>query len=88
MDANNNDADDGKVDDKAEADREATGKSWRKTLDLSAVGLAFPIALAIGYGLGSGIGDKFGYPVAGRVIGSVVGALAGFHNLLHMANRK
>lgn len=71
----------------AEQRREATRSSWRRSLDLSAVGIAFPIALIIGFVLGKEAGDALGYPLTGRIVGGVVGALAGFHNLLRQAKR-
>lgn len=72
----------------APADRAASRRSWRRAVDLSAVGIAFPIALIMGFVLGREVGDWLGYPVAGRVIGGVIGAAAGFRNLLLLANRR
>jgi hypothetical protein len=69
-------------------DRAAARRSWRRAVDLSAVGIAFPIALIVGFVLGREVGEWLGYPVAGRVIGGLIGAAAGFRNLLLLANRR
>lgn len=70
------------------ADRAASRRSWRRAVDLSAVGIAFPIALIMGFVVGREVGEWLGYPVAGRVIGGLIGAAAGFRNLLLQAGRR
>jgi hypothetical protein len=58
-----------------------------RILDLSAVGLAFPIALLLGYFAGRAIGGWLGSAQIGAMIGALVGILGGFYNLYKMVSR-
>jgi hypothetical protein len=58
-----------------------------RILDLSAVGLAFPIALLIGYFGGRMVGGWVGNPQLGSLIGALLGIAGGFYNLFKMVSR-
>ena len=58
-----------------------------RILDLSAVGLAFPIALLIGYFLGRTIGGWLGNAQLGSLVGALLGIAGGFYNLFKMVSR-
>jgi F0F1-type ATP synthase assembly protein I len=58
-----------------------------RILDLSAVGLAFPIALLIGYFAGRLIGGWLGNAQLGSLIGALLGIAGGFYNLIKMVSR-
>ena len=58
-----------------------------RILDLSAVGLAFPVALLLGYFAGRLIGGWLGNPQLGAMIGALVGIAGGFYNLFKMVSR-
>ena len=62
-------------------------KERQKMLELSAVGLAFPIAIAIGYFFGRTVGSWWDQPGLGGLIGVLLGVAAGFHNLLRATGR-
>jgi F0F1-type ATP synthase assembly protein I len=66
---------------------EETRQERQKMLELSAVGLAFPIAIAIGYFFGRTVGSWWDHPGAGGLVGVLLGVAAGFHNLLRAAGR-
>ena len=58
-----------------------------RILDLSAVGLAFPIALLIGYFGGRAVGGWLGNVQLGSLIGALLGIAGGFYNLFKMVSR-
>jgi hypothetical protein len=58
-----------------------------RILDLSAVGLAFPVALLLGYFGGRLIGGWLGNARVGSMIGALLGIAGGFYNLLQMVSR-
>jgi len=58
-----------------------------RILDLSAVGLAFPIALLLGYFGGRLIGGWLGSAQIGGLAGALIGILGGFYNLFKMVSR-
>jgi hypothetical protein len=58
-----------------------------RALDLSAVGLAFPIAIVFGYLAGRGIGRWLDHESAGIMIGILVGIAAGFYNFFKLISR-
>lgn len=67
--------------------QEETRQQRLRILDLSAVGLAFPIALLLGYFAGRAIGGWLGSAQTGAMIGALVGILGGFYNLYKMVSR-
>jgi Putative F0F1-ATPase subunit Ca2+/Mg2+ transporter len=71
----------------AESGSEEQRRARFRVLDLSAVGLAFPIALLLGYFGGRLIGGWLGNPQAGAMIGVAVGIAGGFYNLFKMVSR-
>jgi hypothetical protein len=58
-----------------------------RVLDLSAVGLAFPISLLLGYFGGRLVGGWMGNPQLGGLIGALLGIAGGFYNLFKMVSR-
>ena len=58
-----------------------------RILDLSAVGLAFPVALLIGYFAGRTIGGWLGNAQVGSLVGALLGIAGGFYNLFKMVSR-
>jgi hypothetical protein len=58
-----------------------------RILDLSAVGLAFPIALLLGYFGGRVVGGWLGNVQLGGLIGALLGIAGGFYNLFKMVSR-
>ena len=71
----------------AESGAEEQRRARFRVLDLSAVGLAFPIALLLGYFGGRLIGGWLGNPQVGAMIGVLVGIAGGFYNLFKMVSR-
>jgi len=70
-----------------EAPREERRQERLRVLDLSAVGLAFPIALLLGYFAGRTIGDWLGSAQIGGLVGALFGIVGGFYNLFKMVAR-
>jgi hypothetical protein len=70
-----------------DAPQEARRLERLRILDLSAVGLAFPIALLIGYFAGRAIGGWLGSAQLGGLIGALLGIAGGFYNLFKMVSR-
>jgi hypothetical protein len=74
-----------------EAERETPEDAQRRArfgvLDLSAVGLAFPVALLLGYFGGRLIGGWLGNASLGAMIGVLFGIAGGFYNLFKMVSR-
>jgi F0F1-type ATP synthase assembly protein I len=58
-----------------------------RVLDLSAVGLAFPIALLLGYFAGRTVGGWLGSAQTGAMVGALLGIVGGFYNLFKMVSR-
>ena len=58
-----------------------------RILDLSAVGLAFPVALLIGYFAGRTICGWLGNAQVGSLVGALLGIAGGFYNLFKMVSR-
>jgi hypothetical protein len=71
----------------AEGPQEERRQERLRILDLSAVGLAFPIALLLGYFAGRAIGGWLGSAQLGGMIGALVGIIGGFYNLFKMVSR-
>ena len=70
--------------------RETKDKQRRermKVLDLSAVGIAFPVAILFGYFVGRLIGGWFDAARVGGMIGLLFGIAGGFYNFIKMAIR-
>lgn len=51
-------------------------------LDLSTVGLVFPVAAVLGYFVGGWIGSWFDAVRTGQLVGLLLGIASGFYNLL------
>ena len=69
---------------------EEEGKDLRermRVLDLSAVGIAFPVAMILGYFMGRTIGGWFDAARVGGMIGLFFGIAGGFYNFLKMVIR-
>jgi hypothetical protein len=58
-----------------------------RNVDLSSIGLAFPIATMLGYWLGSAIGGWFDVEKAGGLVGMGFGIVAGFYNVYKVVVR-
>lgn len=71
----------------AEEPREERRQERLRVLDLSAVGLAFPIALLLGYFGGRMVGEWLGSAQVGGMIGALLGIAGGFYNLYKMVSR-
>ena len=71
----------------AESGAEEQRRARFRVLDLSAVGLAFPVALLLGYFGGRLIGGWVGNAKVGAMIGVLVGIAGGFYNLFKMVSR-
>lgn len=69
------------------AKRRKRRREWGKVLNLSVVGMVFPVALLMGYFAGRWIGGLFGAERVGSLIGLFVGLGAGFRNLFVMIDR-
>lgn len=65
--------------------RAARRKKVVRELDMSTVGMVFPIALLLGYFGGGLVGEWFGSPELGSWIGLGFGLLSGFYNLFKVA---
>jgi hypothetical protein len=70
-----------------EGPREERRKERLRVLDLSAVGLAFPIAMLLGYFAGRKVGGWLGSAQVGSMIGLGLGIAGGFYNLYKMVSR-
>ena len=72
----------------ADSGKQERGNRERlRVLDLSAVGLAFPVALLFGYFAGRYLGGLVGAAQLGSMIGALFGIVGGFYNLFKMINR-
>ena len=74
-----------------EGSRQARWSEYRQLLDVSVIGLVFPLSIAFGYLFGRLIGALFGAERLGAAIGVVFGILAGFYNVfktLHRLDRR
>lgn len=60
-------------------------REWARGVDLSTVGLVFPIAALIGVFAGRAVGSWFSQPGWGMAIGGAFGVAAGFYNLVKVA---
>lgn len=67
--------------------REEQRRERIRLLDLTAVGLAFPLALLIGYFGGRVVGSWLGSESVGAMIGTGLGIGGGFYNLYKMVAR-
>ena len=67
--------------------RESKARGRFRILDLSAVGIAFPVALLLGYFAGRTVGGWFGAERMGALIGTLLGIVSGFYNFFKMIVR-
>jgi hypothetical protein len=67
--------------------REEVRQERLRILDLSAVGLVFPVAMLIGYFGGRVVGGWLGSAQLGGLVGSLLGIAGGFYNLFKMVSR-
>ena len=58
-----------------------------RALDLSAVGIAFPVAILFGYFVGRLIGGWLGAARVGGMIGLLFGVAGGFYNFIKIVTR-
>lgn len=69
------------------SNKEVKRRERLQMLDLSAMGLVFPVAMVLGYYAGREIGGWWGADRSGALIGLLVGVLAGFYNVYKMIAR-
>ncbi len=67
------------------AKRAGRRKKLARDLDLSTIGMVFPIALLLGYFGGGLVGGWLGAEQLGSWIGLLLGLLSGFYNLFKVA---
>lgn len=65
---------------------ERTRQSFR-VIDLSSIGLVFPVAMILGYLAGGVIGSWLGFKEAGQMIGGFLGIVSGFYNVYKVVLR-
>jgi len=63
---------------------ESKRREWIKLMNLSVIGMVFPISLLMGYFAGRYIGGFFDATSLGGMIGALVGLLSGFYNMFKM----
>ena len=61
-------------------------REWVKLMNLSVLGMVFPVSLVLGYFAGRWIGSFFDAVRVGGMIGAVFGILGGFYNMFKMVS--
>ncbi len=62
-------------------------KQGMKALDLSSIGLVFPVAMFLGYWVGGVVGGWIGFQRPGQLIGGFLGIVSGFYNVYKVVLR-
>ena len=61
-------------------------REWAKLMNLSVIGLVFPVSMVLGFLAGRFIGGYFDAARLGGVIGGLVGIVSAFYNLFKMVS--
>lgn len=69
------------------ADGDSSRREWVKLMNLSVLGIVFPVSLVLGYFAGRWIGSFFDAVRVGGMIGAIFGLLAGFYNMFKMVSQ-
>ncbi len=57
-------------------------REWARLMNLSVIGMVFPVSMVLGYLGGRWIGGFFEATRVGGMIGALVGIVAGFYNMI------
>ena len=60
---------------------ESRRREWVKLMNVSVVGMVFPVSMVLGYLGGRFVGSWFESAQAGGLIGGLLGLMAGFYNV-------
>ncbi len=58
-----------------------------RAVDLSSIGLVFPVAMILGYFVGGFLGGWIGFERQGQLIGGGLGIVSGFYNVYKVVKR-
>jgi uncharacterized membrane protein len=58
-----------------------------RLVDLSSIGLVFPVAMILGYLAGGIVGSWFGMKETGQMVGGFLGIVSGFYNVYKVVLR-
>ena len=61
-------------------------REWAKLMNLSVIGLVFPVSMVLGYLAGRFVGGFFDAARLGGVIGGLLGIVSAFYNMFKMVS--
>ena len=61
-------------------------REWAKLMNLSVIGLVFPVSMVLGYLAGRWVGGFFDAVRLGGAIGGLVGIVSAFYNMFKMVS--
>ncbi len=61
-------------------------REWAKLMNLSVIGLVFPVSMVLGYLAGRWVGGFFDAQQLGGLIGGLVGIVSAFYNMFKMVS--
>lgn len=71
----------------SDPEAESRRREWVKLMNLSVIGMVFPVSLVLGYLAGRWIGSFFDAARVGGMIGALFGLVSGFYNMFKMVGR-
>ena len=78
---------DARVDQSRDEEPQLSRRQGMRMVDLSSIGLVFPVAMILGYLMGGAVGGWFGAREIGQWIGGVIGIVSGFYNVYKVVLR-
>ncbi len=71
----------------ADSEGDSKRREWVKLMNLSVIGMVFPVSLVLGYLAGRWVGSLFDAARVGGMIGAAFGLVSGFYNMFKMVSR-